>query len=105
MHIRKQLMIDDSSMLLALPGGYGTLDELFEAITWKQLNLHDRPIGLLNIDGYFDPLLAMIDHMVASGFIRTDHRAMMIVSDCVVELLDALSANTGDPALDKTERG
>jgi hypothetical protein len=47
----------------------------------------------------------MIDHMVASGFIRTDHRAMMIVSDCVVELLDALSANTGDPTLDKTERG
>jgi uncharacterized protein (TIGR00730 family) len=105
MHRRKQLMIDHSSMLLALPGGYGTLDELFEAITWKQLQLHDRPIGLLNINGYFDPLLALIEHMSDKGFVRDKHKSMMIVSDSVTELLDQLVEQAGNPLYDRTERG
>ena len=105
MHRRKQLMIDHSSMLLALPGGYGTLDELFEAITWKQLQLHDRPIGLLNVDGYFDPLLSLIDHLSTTGFVRAKDRSMLIVSSSVTELLNALAANTGNPAFDTTELG
>ena len=105
MHRRKQLMIDHSSMLLALPGGYGTLDELFEAITWKQLQLHDRPIGLLNVDGFFDPLLSLIDHMSATGFVREQHKSMTIVSNSVVDLLDALAADVGNPSFDATERG
>jgi len=105
MHRRKQLMIDHSSMLLALPGGYGTLDELFEAITWKQLQLHDRPIGLLNVDGYFDPLLSLINHISATGFVREKHKSMMIVSDSVIDLLDALEEHAGSPLYDRTERG
>jgi len=105
MHARKQLMIDHSSMLLALPGGYGTLDELFEAITWKQLGLHDRPIGLLNANGYFDPLLALVDHMSATGFVREQHKSMMVVSSSVADLLQALEAQAGNPLYDRTERG
>ena len=105
MHVRKQIMIDNSSMLLALPGGYGTLDELFEAITWKQLNLHDRPIGILNVDGYFDPLLHMVDHIVTEGFIHRDDRSLLIVSDSVVDLLNALEVHAGNPRNDRTERG
>lgn len=105
MHKRKQLMIDNSSMLLALPGGYGTLDELFEAITWKQLHLHDRPIGLLNIGGYFDPLLSLIDHMTDRGFVRNEHRSMMVVSSSVTELLDTLAEHAGSRLFDRTERG
>ncbi len=105
MHRRKQLMIDHSSMLLALPGGYGTMDELFEAITWKQLQLHDRPIGLLNIGGYFDPLLSMIHHMSDQGFIYDEQTNMMIISDSVPDLLDQLALHAGNPLYDRTERG
>ena len=105
MHERKQHMIDRSSMLLALPGGYGTLDELFEAITWKQLNLHDRPIGVLNVNGYFDPLITMVDHFVSNGFVREQHRDLFTVSSDVVTLLDDLAEHAGNPLFDKTERG
>ena len=68
MHERKALMADLSDAFIALPGGYGTLHELCEAITWTQLGIHDKPIGLLNVNGYFDSLLALFDHAVASGF-------------------------------------
>lgn len=105
MHERKQHMIDQSSMLLALPGGYGTLDELFEAITWKQLLLHDRPIGVLNVNGYFDPLVNMVDHFVSSGFVREKHRDLFTVSSDVVGLLDHLAEHAGNPLFDHTERG
>lgn len=90
MHSRKQLMIDMSDIVVALPGGYGTLDELFEAITWKQLGLHKLPIGLLNVDGFYNALLEMVEHMVATGFIREPHRKLCIASNNFSSLIDAL---------------
>lgn len=96
MHVRKQLMIDRSDMLLAMPGGFGTMDELFEAITWRQLGLHDRPIGLLNVDGYYDPLLAMNTHMVDRNFVYQRHADLLVASADVTSLFDALSATSSD---------
>jgi uncharacterized protein (TIGR00730 family) len=90
MHQRKALMADLSDAFIALPGGYGTLDELFEILTWAQLGIHHKPIGLLNVAGYFDALLAWIDHAVQEGFLRTQHRKLLIVSADTRELLDAL---------------
>jgi len=90
MHQRKALMADLSDGFIALPGGYGTLDETFEILTWAQLGIHARPIGLLNTAGYFDPLLAWIDRAVEDGFIRTEHRALLNVATSPDELLEAL---------------
>jgi uncharacterized protein (TIGR00730 family) len=70
LHERKALMADLSNAVVALPGGCGTLDELFEAITWGQLGLHSKPIGILDVQGYWRPLLALLDHMTAESFIR-----------------------------------
>ena len=78
MHERKAMMSDLSDAFIALPGGYGTLDELCEAITWFQLGIHDKPVGLLNVDGYFDGLLGMFDHAVAQGFISPDNRRILL---------------------------
>src|SRR5688500_17792950 len=76
MHERKALMADLSDGFLALPGGMGTLDELFEILTWAQLGIHTKPCGLLNIAGYFTPLITLLDHMVAERFLRPEHRAL-----------------------------
>ncbi|HEV3051307.1 MAG TPA: TIGR00730 family Rossman fold protein [Longimicrobium sp.] len=78
MHERKALMADLSDGFVALPGGYGTFEEFCEVITWSQLGIHPKPCGLLNAVGYYDPLLAMFDHGVAEGFIRPQHRAMVL---------------------------
>ncbi len=91
MHVRKQMMIERSDMLLAIPGGFGTMDELFEAITWRQLGLHDRPIGLLNTNGYYDPLLSMNAHMVERGFVHQHHADLLVADAEVSRLLDLLS--------------
>ncbi len=104
MHVRKQLMIERSDALLALPGGFGTMDELFEAITWRQLGLHDRPIGVLNTAGYFDPLLAMNAHMVDQGFVEQRHADILLRDADVARLFDALKAHRGSPATDLTGR-
>ena len=88
MHERKALMADLSDGFIALPGGPGTLDEFFEAWTWGQLGLHRNPIGLLDTDGYFDHLLAFTDEMVAAGFLRPDHRAMVHAAASPAALLD-----------------
>ncbi|MBV9278139.1 MAG: TIGR00730 family Rossman fold protein [Candidatus Eremiobacteraeota bacterium] len=77
MHERKAMMSDLSAAFIALPGGYGTLDELCEAITWFQLGIHDKPVGLFNVDGYFDGLLGMFDHAVAQGFISPENRRIL----------------------------
>ena len=77
MHERKAMMADLSDAFIALPGGYGTLDELCEAITWFQLGIHDKPVGLLNVDGYFDALLRMLDHAVAEGFLSEENRRIV----------------------------
>lgn len=88
MHERKQLMIDLSDAFIALPGGLGTLEEVSEILTWAQLGLHKKPCGLLNVSGYFDPLLAFLDQAVAMRFMKEEHRRMLFVSEAPAELLE-----------------
>src|SRR5215468_5973959 len=88
MHQRKALMADLSDGFLALPGGYGTLDELFEILTWAQLGIHKKPIGLLNVRGFFDPLLAWIRHASSEGFIRPQHVDLLNLASSPEEVLD-----------------
>jgi uncharacterized protein (TIGR00730 family) len=90
MHQRKSMMADLSEAFIALPGGYGTLDELFEILTWAQLGVHAKPIGLLNVGGFFDLLLAWARHAAAEGFMRQQHVALLHVSTEAEGLLDAL---------------
>jgi hypothetical protein len=92
MHERKALMAELSDAVIALPGGTGTLDELFELFTWSQLGLHRMPLGLLNVVGYWDPLLAFLKHAVAERFLRTEHLATLLVSHEPEALLDELAA-------------
>ena len=92
MHERKALMAELSDGVIALPGGSGTLDELFELFTWSQLGLHRMPIGLLDVAGYWQPLLAMLDHMVAERLLRAEHRATLLVSTDAEALLNELAA-------------
>lgn len=92
MQERKTLMAELSDGFLAIPGGIGTLDELFEMWTWRQLGLHDKPFGLLNLGGYYDALLVFLDRAVAEGFLRPETRALLVVEYSVPELLDALHA-------------
>lgn len=90
MHERKALMTRLSDGFLALPGGHGTLDELFEALTWSQLGIHEKPIGLWDVGGYFSPLLAMLDHAVAEGFVRPHDRARLHAAGSLEELFPIL---------------
>ncbi len=91
MHERKTLMAELADAFLAMPGGYGTLDELFEVLTWTQLGLHRKPSGLLNIEGFFDPLIAYLDGAVGQGFLKPAHRNFLIVSDHPADLVDRLA--------------
>ncbi len=92
MHERKALMAELADGFVALPGGLGTLEELMEVWTWAQLGIHRQPVGLLNVAGYFDGLLAFVDHAVAEGFVRPTYRAMLVVAETPAVLLDALAA-------------
>ncbi|WP_374498325.1 LOG family protein [Vogesella indigofera] len=92
MHERKALMEDLSGGFVALPGGFGTYDELFEMLTWGQLSVHSKPIGLLNVDGFFDPLLAMIRHGVAEGFVAEGNLQLFVVAATIDELLAKMNA-------------
>lgn len=92
MHERKALMGELGDGFVALPGGAGTLDELFEAWTWAQLGLHDKPCGLLDVDGYYGPLLAAIEHSAREGFIKPQHVHMLAVASEPDRLLDLLLA-------------
>jgi len=92
MHARKALMAERADAFIAMPGGYGTLEELFEAITWSQLGIHQKPIGLLNVDGYFDALIVFVHHMIDTGFIRPQHRDLFVVGKTVEELITNLQA-------------
>lgn len=92
MHERKAMMADLASAFLALPGGIGTFEEFFEILTWSQLGLHQKPCGLLNVLGYYDPLLALMNHAVEEGFLRETHRRMLLSGESGDELLDALDA-------------
>nr|WP_290577691.1 TIGR00730 family Rossman fold protein [Algiphilus sp.] len=91
MHERKALMAELSDAFVALPGGLGTIEELFEMLTWAQLDLHRKPCGVLNVRGYFDHLLAFLDHAEAEQFVRPHHRAMLQVADDAEALLAALA--------------
>ncbi len=86
MHERKQKMFELADAFIALPGGLGTLDEMFEMLTWGQLNLHVKPCGFLNVEGYFDPLLAFLDHAVTEQFISPAHRAMIMTGTSPADL-------------------
>ena len=90
MHARKAKMAELSDSFVAMPGGYGTLEELFEVVTWAQLGLHDKPVALLNVGGYFDGLLGCIDSAVVEGFIRPEHRRLIMSGSEPDALLDAL---------------
>lgn len=87
MHQRKTKMNELCDGVIALPGGFGTLDEFFEMLTWGQLGLHKKPIGILNIEGYFDLLIQFIDNMVDKGFLKTINQEMLLVSEDAEELL------------------
>jgi uncharacterized protein (TIGR00730 family) len=90
MHERKALMADSADGFMALPGGWGTLEELFEILTWAQLGIHHKPCGLLNVNGYYDGLLSFLEHSITEGFVRREYRAMISVSDSSATLLDLL---------------
>jgi uncharacterized protein (TIGR00730 family) len=100
MHERKAMMAELSDAFLTLPGGLGTLEELFETLTWSQLGIHRKPVGLINIDGYFDPLLTMLDHFVARGFLRQEHRDLLLEADTLPELLRTMEGWT-PPTVEK----
>ena len=92
MHERKQAMADLSDAFALMPGGLGSLEEFFEVWTWGQLGLHRKPYGLLNVDGYFDPLLMFLDHAVRERFVRPEHRELLVVADDPATLLADLEA-------------
>jgi uncharacterized protein (TIGR00730 family) len=92
MHERKAIMADLSDAFIALPGGLGTLEEFFEVITWAQLGLHAKPVGIMNVSGYFDPLFAFLDRAVDEGFVKRQHRAMIIMAHSPADLLDRLQS-------------
>ncbi len=92
MHQRKALMNELSDAFIALPGGFGTLDEFFEILTWSQLGIHGKPSGLLNVSGFYDSLLAMLDHAVNERFLRPAHRELVIADIDADSLVQRLAA-------------
>ena len=98
MHARKALMADLSDGFIALPGGYGTFEELFEVATWAQLGIHSKPVGLLNVRGFFDPLVALIKHAVQEGFIKPTQRSLIVVAEKPDDLLARLAAQPLPPS-------
>jgi uncharacterized protein (TIGR00730 family) len=100
MHERKAMMAELADAFLALPGGYGTLDELFEIVTWAQLGLHEKPIGLLDVKGYYRPLVDWVEHAVDEGFIAREYGELLVVADETEELLEELWSAMGDAETD-----
>jgi uncharacterized protein (TIGR00730 family) len=94
MHERKALMADLSDGFIALPGGYGTFDELFEITTWAQIGIHSKPVGLLDVAGYFAPLMAMVQHAAAEGFVPEHHVRLLLREEQPATLLDRFAAYT-----------
>jgi uncharacterized protein (TIGR00730 family) len=94
MHERKAMMADLSDGFIAMPGGIGTLEELFEATTWSQLGLHDKPVGVLNLAGYYNQLMAFVKHMVQAGFLKPEHAALMLYAHSPGELIVKMRAQT-----------
>jgi len=100
MHERKALMAELSTAFIALPGGLGTLEELFEVLTWVQLGIHTKPCGIVNVGGYFNGLLEFISHAVEERFLKPDHQSMILVDSDIKALLDAVEAFV-PPAVEK----
>jgi len=100
MHERKALMADLSDAFLALPGGYGTWEEFFEVLTWSQLRIQRKACGVLNVDGYYDPLLEMAERALSEGFVRAGHRDLLLSDSDPERMLDRLS-NYAPPAPDE----
>ena len=100
MHARKTLMAELADGFVALPGGIGTFEEIFEVWTWGQLGFHRKPCGLLNVAGYYDSLIAFLDHAAGEQFVRAEHRAMAVVESDPAALLDRFAAYQ-PPALPK----
>lgn len=96
MHTRKRTMAMRSDAFIVLPGGFGTLDEMFEMLTWRQLQLQAKPVGLVNVAGYFDSLLALLAHAANEGLIRNEHLSLLMVESTPRRLLDRLSAHAPD---------
>ncbi|MFN5319459.1 MAG: TIGR00730 family Rossman fold protein [Bacteroidia bacterium] len=103
MHERKLIMFEKSDAFLALPGGFGTLDELFEMLTWSQLQLHKKPIGLFNLLGFYDGLLQHVNHMQNEGFLHASVNDLLIVGDDIHNLLNLLLTQSGDGTSDLTK--
>jgi len=103
MHTRKALMAELSDLFIAAPGGFGTLDEMCEILTWAQLGLHRKPCGLLNVAGYFDPLLGMFDHAVSEGFLGAPHRSLIVSDHDAPRLIELLASTVvpGEDSLDE----
>ena len=105
MHERKALMAELSDGFMALPGGYGTLEEFCEVLTWAQLGFHRKPCGILNVEGFYDPLLSFLDHAVSEGFVRKLHRSLILVERDPESLLRKMMSYKS-PVLDRwIERG
>jgi uncharacterized protein (TIGR00730 family) len=92
MHQRKAMFTDLSDGFVTIPGGVGTMDELWEAVSWSQLGYHEKPVGLLNVAGYYDHLIAFNRHMIEVGFIRPQHAGILIHADTIARLLDRMAA-------------
>jgi len=101
MHTRKAQMAAMADAFIALPGGFGTYEELFEILTWSQIGLHAKPIGVLNVGGYYDPLLALVEHSRRHGFVYDEHKALLLSADNAPELLRKLAAYTPPAGLDR----
>lgn len=97
MHERKALMANLSDAFIALPGGFGTFEEFCEVVTWTQLGLHRKPCGLLNVVGYYDPLVALFDRAVADGFVRPENRAIVVTESDPEALIDRLTVASAGP--------
>ena len=94
MHARKATMADLSDAFIALPGGFGTFEEFCEVLTWKQLGIQNKPCGLLNVSGYYDPLLQLFDHAVAEGFLKPHNRRLVIADSSVESLVKRLATSS-----------
>ena len=92
MHERKMMMFDLSDAFVALPGGFGTIEEVTEVLTWAQLGLHAKPCGLINVDGYFDPFFSFLDNAVSRGFMKPEHRKMFLISNEPEDLINQMAS-------------